>query len=726
MVIRKSFPLLFNNGMDGKLKFLFTNHVVPLILFTIITLVMVLLPNGLDLAGKYIGTGEVVFWSNYFWWFDYSITYLFVNPLHDPYLFYPLGLDMVDSVFPLIFFVPFTHIFGSIVSYNLYVLSTFILAGYGMFILSRYLLGDTYIAFISGLIFTFCPFHFGSAFGHIHTFSIMWIPFFVLFFLKMYEQPTFSHAIICGIFFAINALTSWTIAIMIIIFILIFLFINHTCLLEKKYFLCFIIFTVVSFIIMSPGLYIILYNYIFNPDMVKPLGDFIIYSSDPLAFIVPSPVHPLLGSLTQGIYSQFTGNYSENIMFIGYSVIILSVFGLITCRKKPIFHLFAISFIVFLILSLGPVFHFNGTWKFTDDNLTFLLPGIITYYLPVFNMIRAPSRYDIMVMFCLAIIAGFGLKVLIKKYAISSRRKIIFCTFISLIILCEYAAVIPTQAVMPIPEFYSNISYDKDFSIIEIPFCSIDSPSSFDTMSRYYEYQKTHHGKLFGGYWSRITPSYNEFIESDPIIYHLNSGSEDIINSSIENPLFYLNKKYDVKYVIIHTSITDNKSRNEIIQYLGNSYVVDNSVSSDPLIIYPVTTTNGFNYTTPENIIRLDFSSEGWHGNEDWDGIPTRWMNGNATILINRSTNRSGSLHFQAQSWNNTRTVEIYSGNRLVSNVSIPQYLIPVNVTVPLKYGENSIRFYVSEGCMRPIDLPEMNSKDSRCLSIAIQNITID
>lgn len=361
---------------------------------------------------------------------------------------------MYDGIFPFILFIPITHFLGSVASYNIYVLSSFFLAAYGTYLLMNYLLKDPYVAFVSGLIFAFCPFHFGAAFGHLHTFSIMWIPFFIFFFLKMNKEPTRLYTLLSGVFFAINALTSWTIAAMLSIFILIYYIIHYKNLLTKNSAINVTTFGITSLIIMSPGLYLMITNYIYNEYMVKPLHSFIYYSADLLGFITPSPIHLLFGEVSKILYSQFTGNYSENIVFMGYSAIVLTLIGVLSCRKTKIVYLFTVTLIVFFILSLGPALHVGGLWEYTEENLTVMLPGVITAYLPFFNMIRVPSRYDIMVMFCLAVLAGYGVKSLFAKYDIKGSGKVLICILLSLMVLFEFAGVIPTQAVRPTPEFY--------------------------------------------------------------------------------------------------------------------------------------------------------------------------------------------------------------------------------------------------------------------------------
>lgn len=565
------------------------NMAEPILLYIIITLVMVCYPIGFDIAGKYLGINEVVMSSNYFWWFDYSTTYLHVNPLYDSYLFYPLGQDMMDCIFPLTLFIPITHIFGSVVSYNLYVLLSFIAAAYGAYLLSLYLLNDRYVAFTSGLIFAYSPFHFGAAFGgHLHILSIMWIPFFVLYFLKMHQEPTKSNILLSSLFFSINALTSWTFAVMASIFIVIYIIMNYKSLSGKKAIFNLIFFCIISIITVSPGLYLMIKNYLYNKYMVFTLSSFTRSSADILGFLIPSPFHPFFGAASKSLYSNFTGNTSDYIVFMGYSVIILSLIGMINCRKERSLLPFIISLFVFFILSMGPRLHINGQSEFALMNTKFFipLPGLITAYLPIFDMIRYPSRFDIMVMFCIAIIAGYGLKSLFIRYKINVYNKVAVSILLSLIILFEFATVLPTQSVKLIPNFYHNASHG-DYSIIEIPIIRSDLDSPLGRpMRQYYEYQKIHQEKLLGGYFNRIIPIYAQFAKTDPVLSFLYTGNRDIYNDSIPNKLSYLGEKYNVKYIVLHKSLIKQNTLSKFMQYLGDSFEFDNSVKTDPLVIY--------------------------------------------------------------------------------------------------------------------------------------------
>ncbi len=247
-------------------------------------------------------------------------------------------------------------------------------------------------------------------------------------------------------------------------------------------------------------------------------------------------------------------------------------------------------------------------------------------------MIRVPSRYDILIMFCFAVLVAYGISYLFKKYDIQKNKKTICCVIISALILFEFGAAIEYQSVVKVPEFYSNISYDDDgYVILDIPFQG--SPIMKESGNLLYdEYQTIHHKKYIGGYIVKGYPAYIKntvlpdpvfralyyrdnmtqsntdnpfdffynktgirFEKTKPILTalffrHLLSDDESLYLSSqedrISNPVKYLNETFDIRYIIVHPNLMDNKDTDKIQKYLGNNFTIDNSVPTDPLIIY--------------------------------------------------------------------------------------------------------------------------------------------
>jgi len=116
----------------------------------------------------------------------------------------------------------------------------------------------------------------------------------------------------------------------------------------------------------------------------------------------------------------------------------------------------------------------------------------------------------------------------------------------------------------------------------------------------------------------------------------------------------------------------------------------------------------------------------GWHEPEKWPGKSIRWIEADATIIIISKEICSINLSLSALSFYRSRTLEIYSDEGLVALVTVPTTgFITVSASIHLASGDNVLRFHVPEGCDRPIEKPEMNNQDSRCLSLAIENFKL-
>jgi hypothetical protein len=117
----------------------------------------------------------------------------------------------------------------------------------------------------------------------------------------------------------------------------------------------------------------------------------------------------------------------------------------------------------------------------------------------------------------------------------------------------------------------------------------------------------------------------------------------------------------------------------------------------------------------------------GWHGLEDWSSTPTRWMDKEAALMIYSNENHTADLSFKARNFYRPRTLEIFVNDLPHIWAEVPsEGFVMVNVpTISLNEGANIVRFHVPEGCERPSDIAELNNADSRCLSMAVQNITM-
>lgn len=157
----------------------------------------------------------------------------------------------------------------------------------------------------------------------------------------------------------------------------------------------------------------------------------------------------------------------------------------------------------------------------------------------------------------------------------------------------------------------------------------------------------------------------------------------------------------------------------------GNAYYINNQTI---LFNLPIDTSKIQVFMKPaaDDIVSNCLLDRNWYRLESWNGTPTRWMHWDAALLIYSAQRQSADLNLQAVSLNRTYSLEIYINDIPYAWAEIPsEGFVMVSVPINLNEGTNIIRFHVPEGCERPYDIPELNNKDGRWLSIAVRNVII-
>lgn len=443
------------------------------------------------------------------------------------------------------------------------------------------------------------------------------------------------------------------------------------------------------------------------------------YSADLLGFFLPQVFHPLFKDAVSPIYNNFSGNAAEYTVFMGYTVILLSILCLIKIKTNET-KFWALSAAIFFILCLGPILHVNGILSLPVEgyNLYIPLPYAVLMHIPFFSMARVPSRWDVLVMLSLAVLAGYGLSYVIDKYgAKSSKNKYkvdILLILVSCLILFEFLSVPFTMSSSEIPTFYEQLANDEeDYAILEVPIIWYADVLYYQTL----------HGKnLVGGYVSRPPNNAIAFLKSTPLVSDLLNfypSDEDIINQNLSEIGTSIANYYNIRYIILH------KDRMTAEQLDFASEIIQKSINEEPLIyenesmvVYEV---------EKEHLNSFIVFNGGWHDIEKWSGIPTRWMSESASLLVYSNENRTANLCLNLFSFKRPRTIEIYLNERqlMMRQEISSEDFVAVKAPLNLNKGTNIIRFYVPEGCERPYDIPELKNDDRTCLSVAVRNITI-
>ncbi|PYR24721.1 MAG: hypothetical protein DMF92_22045 [Acidobacteria bacterium] len=136
-------------------------------------------------------------------------------------------------------------------------------------------------------------------------------------------------------------------------------------------------------------------------------------------------------------------------------------------------------------LALGPPY---GLWRFV-------------YWLPGFNLIRVSSRFMIVGLLGIAVLAGMGFDKISSRLA--RQRRVVFATVVGVLLVAEYGAipigVQPGNAEVPAIDRWLD-SQPKPFVVAEAPVQRLENSSAFERQETAYmihstaHWQKTVHG----------------------------------------------------------------------------------------------------------------------------------------------------------------------------------------------------------------------------------------
>ncbi|MBI4823478.1 MAG: hypothetical protein HY805_04520, partial [Nitrospirae bacterium] len=353
---------------------------------------------------------QLLMWN--LWWVKYAVMDLTTNPFYTDYIFYPHQVNLTFHALTFlngIISIPLQYIMDIVTIYNLFYILSFVLSGFGGFLLTKYFVKDWRAAFIGGIIFAVWRAPLRGNLG-----ATQWMPLYILYLFKTLDSTKgyTRYALIAGIMLGFNFLSEYYYFIMMAIFTIIaFVFymvkknVGAFRAVKKA---CLISLFSIPFIL--PVMFFVIKVILSGDTRKVPLsinGQNIVNSVvDLFGFFCPHPENPIIGRFSFSEY--FTG--LENFAFVGISVIFFSAFGWLRSRKTDNMASFwLISALVFVVLSLGPYPHILGR------ELSVPLPFLLFRYIPSFDNLTIPSRFHILTMLHMSVLAGYGMRYILAK-----------------------------------------------------------------------------------------------------------------------------------------------------------------------------------------------------------------------------------------------------------------------------------------------------------------------
>jgi hypothetical protein len=670
------------------------------------------------------------------WWVQHALLDLNVNPFECNYLFYPLGINLTFYTLTALnglLSIPLQAIMGLIPASNLLLLSSFVLSGYGAFLLTCYLLPKSPTldrqslgsklwsllpSFTAGLLYAFASSKLAyAALGQWNIASSQWIPFYVLALFKMGDHPRqWRYPLLAALLLLLQAYAELTYASFLVLFT--FLWAVWQALARRRR--AEILYLVRNLAVLgcvfvaglTPILRAMIPDLIVEGDIWVEGGGFAdVFSADLLGFLVPTMYHPIFGSLVE----HFLFDYSVGQhLYLGYSVLVLVLLGSFygwrrshapvslaraeggqeitpdVNRSNRFARFWLVSAVIFWLLTLGPTLRINGH----DTGLP--LPFALIAQLPFFKGNRYPSRYGVLLFLSLAVIAAFGAQWLLDR-GLGARKQrgkrkgvATFCFFLLVsVMLFEHLSIPLPLSDMQVPRIYRTLAEEipAESTLLDLPVAwrnGFRVTGTMDPIIMFEQYYQSVHGRrVLAGNTSRNPALKFQYFTEAPVIntlIALETGHQ-VDTEVVERDRAVAGdvlRFFNIETIVVHPA----QAGTDIISYLETTAPLERVYTDEEIVAYRVSLPPwAATWTiTPESAIgRLSFA-EGW-------GVPAggvAWAQRKATRLLVPLNGESQRMTFRAFAPEEDQRLRLEVNGQIVTEINLAPGWMEYELTLPV------------------------------------------
>jgi hypothetical protein len=490
-------------------------------------------------------------WQNYwnFWWLKVALVERVQNPYFTDLLYAPTGVSLYFHTlnpFNGLVTLPVQLAFGLIPAYNAVVLVSWVLGGYGVYLLARWVLGRSLpsasgpitdvAAFVAGAIFTFAPVHMAHLLGHTQVMALEWLPFYVLALLRGMARvhsgkSWLRDGLLCGLFLTFAGLCDWYFVLYLFLFTAIAIMGAWIALLTRRAWqwslaIRFIgpaaVAGLLFAILLAPVLGPMVYEATHYDFMVRPSSDLYIFSATLMDFLLPNRMNTFFRDNGFSAWGNQIAPVSERTIALGYAALALAIVGLAATRKRVA--LWGVAAAIFLMLALGPRMH---AWAITASdvptnlaNLHDLSPyTVVNTLVPFMRISRSVSRFAIMVELCVAVLAAVGLAWCLQR--MGRRWAALLGGVVLVVVLAEFWEAPYPVSPPDTPAYYETLAQQPGSGAV------LNLPMNYDRPG-YLLYQTVHRRPITVAYISRDDP--RTLTERVPLLQHWRHLGPDIID----------------------------------------------------------------------------------------------------------------------------------------------------------------------------------------------------
>jgi len=567
-------------------------------------------PLILHLGNLVVGDQQGDMWKHLwgFWWmreeiFDHHRLPLWTRLLNYPYggnLFFIDPLNVILS-FPLQFTV------GLIPAYNLIVIFNIFLGGLGAWILARYITRSDLGALVAGVIYGSCPYVLCYiASGVTEAINIGWIPLYLYALLRTLETARLLWALAAGYLLFLCAFGCWYYGIFMVFFTLIILVEGIWSRLEitqrlreavrmagkgrpggrlapvgsglGKMMLALIGTRTLKMLIVTAGvacaltfpIYAVFSRTINNPTSLvyreREKRQVTYYLSE--NFHNVSHLVDYVKPGKASVIRSYTVDRLWRSSYAGYVTLFLALAAVVTFYRQWYFRFWAAAGLIFAMFSLGPFLYVAGNIHLPMTHPSPIYMALY-YYLPFFQKVAIPYRFDLLFMLCAGMLAAGGLSCWLVKFR--PRQQVLIVVVTCLAVLLEIILVSPAPYHLPmssleVPAAYRQMARDQqEYGIIDLPFQRIKGEL---LPGEYFYYQMFHHKNIP----NKVEGTIAVYVFQNPFMVHLFNMEHGYTRVEPDEPSMRkaLDRLKDArfKYLVVHDNLMFPSARERIHQLL--------------------------------------------------------------------------------------------------------------------------------------------------------------
>jgi hypothetical protein len=422
---------------------------------------------------------------------------------HVPYTALQLGVS-----------APMSAVLGPMVTYNLEILSGFTLTAWVTFLLGRQLGLPSLAAAFSALALTFMPYHVEKAMGHLGMVHMELFSGTLLFLVRWRATGRRRNlvwaGIVAGLALCLDPYDAFIALVMTAAFVLVSVLTPSPLLPGivrrlRAHAVAAVIVALAAGLLVPPALLAA-----YRPSSSEgyqqgvtaaagqvshSMSELFIFSARTKEYLLPWHANPLVPQAVKQfeVDNLHHSNLTENTLFLGYTVILLAITGVVASLRRSVFP-------VVLCLAVG-----LGGYVFAEPPFVHqVLPGISwstpSYYIfPVLPYFRVYARFAVLVMLAAALLGGVGLAALATRLPAGRARTLLVVPFLLLAIEFNNLPPTHTTRLYPAPPEYTWLASQPAGILIEYPLHAGDPGAQERKDRQYVLYQQTHQHPIFNG-----------------------------------------------------------------------------------------------------------------------------------------------------------------------------------------------------------------------------------